>query len=79
MVRRDEIAPGTRFQQRGGLNHLWEVKRFFDAVDGRRYAVLARVDNPQDQKTLAVNGLRDGGLFRRIMPTAPEPVATTEA
>jgi hypothetical protein len=62
---------GTRFQERNRRAFIWELARFFDAIDGRRYAVLRRLDEPSDLKTLALAGLKDGGPFRRLA----EPVA----
>ncbi|MBM3555509.1 MAG: hypothetical protein FJX47_08145 [Alphaproteobacteria bacterium] len=67
-MRKDEIDLGAVFQQRNVPTYFWEVRRLFEAVDGRRYCVLARKDSPADQKTLALSGLRDGGQFRRVMP-----------
>lgn len=74
VTRKDGISRGMCFQQKNGPASIWEVDRIFEAIDGRRYAVLRRIDNPSDQKTLALQGLQDGGLFRRVFPSAqPEP------
>jgi len=67
-MRQDDISVGTCFQQVSARAFIWRVLRLFEAIDGRPYAVLDRIDNPSDQKTLALHGLRDRALFRVIAP-----------
>ena len=62
------FALGMLFQEGSRRASIWALTRFFDAIDGRRYAVLRRTDEPSDQKTLSLAGLKQGGLFRRLAP-----------
>jgi len=67
-MNQDDISVGTCFQQVSTQAFIWRVLRLFEAIDGRPYAVLSRIDYPCDQKTLALHGLRDRALFRLIAP-----------
>lgn len=70
-MRQDDVSIGMCFQQTSGQAFIWRIERFFKAIDGRRYAVLRRTDSPSDQKTLAIMGLLDRALFKRLMSAEP--------
>lgn len=61
----DPVRPGERFRQRDAPGLVWRVETVFEDALGHGHALIAQVDDPVSQKTVAVKALSDSRYFQR--------------
>ena len=69
----DAVRPGERFRQRDASDLVWRVETVFEDALGHPHALIAQVDDPVSQKTVAVNALTDTRYFQRDRVKTEEP------
>ena len=60
---RHNVRIGQHYQKRGAAFMVWEVFRIYEDLDGISHALLVRVNDPTNRKTIAVEELLTGQTF----------------
>ena len=57
---RHNVRIGQQYQKKGAAFMVWEVSRIYEDLDGISHALLIKIDDPTNRKTLAVDELSTG-------------------
>jgi hypothetical protein len=67
-----EIVIGQQFRKRGFLHHIWQVVAVTEVAHAPRHAVLMRLDDRTETKTISCPTLADPYYYERVPSPTPE-------
>ena len=67
-----EIVIGQQFRKRGFLHHIWQVVAVTEVAHAPRHAVLMRLDDRTETKTISCPTLADPHYYERVAPQAQD-------